>query len=211
MRIELSRELTGKERIDVNYKISGAKAGVHYRDRFLRRDNDTSITRLKRNDGSRRVRFTAGAQMATIRLVALNNNDQTNRVLNVNLGGGHQPVLARHVTGGVNVAQSELTVSITDDDKPQQVLPEVTIAGRLPLSEGKPARFLVTATPSPALPLNVLVHFVPDETSASASMIAGSRFRPAGLSMSASPQSTIRLMSRTAPLRHRCPCETATK
>ena len=162
MVIKLSRELTGNERIDVNYRISGAIADVHYRDKLFRRENVTSITRMKRADGSRRVRFTAGAQIATIRLAALNNNDRADRILTIRLGGGHQRVVARHISGDIKIAQSEVTVSILDDDKPQQVLPEVTIAGRLPLSEGKPARFLVTATPAPALPLNVLVHFVPD-------------------------------------------------
>ncbi len=162
MAIKLSRELTGRERIDVNYRISGAEADVHYRDKFFRSENDASITRMKRADGSRRVRFTDGAQIATIRLAALNNNDRANRTLTIRLGGGHQRVVARHVSEGVKIAQSEAAVSIVDDDNPQQTFPEITIVGRLPLSEGKPARFWVTATPAPALPLNVLVHFVPD-------------------------------------------------
>ncbi len=98
------------------------------------------------------IKFTEGAQVATLKLWSRPNDDTVDRTITVAFGTGSKAPSAVGVVGGVHPLVGAVSIDIINDDD-QQSLPELNVTAGIAQFEGRDVRFTVTANPAPAVDL----------------------------------------------------------
>ena len=115
--VTLGRQLVTGESVTVPLAVTGATVRTHYT--YVFTDGSSGVThntKIPHSIQNLAVIFSgAGAKTATVRFTAVDNNDQTSRVLNIAYGTGIRAPSSTGLSGGIKAVGS-IAIPLVDDD-----------------------------------------------------------------------------------------------